>query len=180
MSRKASGQRGRRGLVFQQQWVRCSEFAVDHDEIGAHEHHEERSGGRVHGGFLACLHCDTNNNELRFLLFVDELVRTNTTRNALVGEFMVAFLLVLFNLIALVHTVILKNTALAENHWTIGAAIDIAGLEGLEGARKSSTSHLRGPTDRSRPLTRESNENSGFLNVPAQNKQFLKVSRFRS
>ena len=44
-----------------------------------------------------------------------KLVRTNTTRNALVGEFMVAFLLVLFNLIALVHMVILKNTALAEN-----------------------------------------------------------------
>ena len=63
----SSGQRGRRGLVFQQQWVRSSEFAVDRAEIGALEHHEERSGGRVHGGFLACLHCDTNNNELRFV-----------------------------------------------------------------------------------------------------------------
>ena len=57
---------------------------------------EAREGPNTsfHGAFLACLHCDTNNNELRFLLFVDELVRTNTTRSALVGEFMVAFLLV--------------------------------------------------------------------------------------
>ena len=57
---------------------------------------EAREGPNTsfHGAFLACLHCDTNNNELRFLLIVDELVRTNTTRNALVGEFMVGFLLV--------------------------------------------------------------------------------------
>ena len=71
---KSSCQRGRRGLVFQQQWVRSSEFAVDRAEIGAHEPHKERSGGRVHGGFLACLHCVTNNNELRFLLFVDGML----------------------------------------------------------------------------------------------------------
>ena len=70
--------------------------------------------------------------------------------------------------------VILKNTV---------RSIDIAGPEDLEGARKSSTSHLRGPTDRSRPRTRESNDKvedlyihalGAALNVPAQSKQFLK------
>ena len=34
---------------------------------GAQENHEERFGGRVHGGFLACLHRVTCNNELRSL-----------------------------------------------------------------------------------------------------------------
>ena len=34
---------------------------------GAQETHEERCGGRVHGGFLACLHRVTYSNELRFL-----------------------------------------------------------------------------------------------------------------
>ena len=34
---------------------------------GAQETHKERSGGRVHGGFLACLHRVTCNNELRSL-----------------------------------------------------------------------------------------------------------------
>ena len=35
--------------------------------IGAQEPHEERSGGRVHGRFLACLHCVTNSCKFRFL-----------------------------------------------------------------------------------------------------------------
>ena len=35
--------------------------------IGAQEFHEERSGGRVHGRFLACLHCVTNSSKFRFI-----------------------------------------------------------------------------------------------------------------
>ena len=34
---------------------------------GAQETYEERSGGRVHGGFLACLHRVTYSNEFLFL-----------------------------------------------------------------------------------------------------------------
>ena len=35
--------------------------------IGAQEFHEERSGGRVHGRFLACLHCVMNSSKFRFI-----------------------------------------------------------------------------------------------------------------
>ena len=42
---------------------------------GAQEIHEERSGGRVHGGFLACLRRVTNSSKFRFLysLFEEDL-----------------------------------------------------------------------------------------------------------
>ena len=45
---------------------------VTHDAVPTQ--YEPPSGGRVHGRFLACLHCVMNSSKFRFLLFADGML----------------------------------------------------------------------------------------------------------